>query len=338
MKTIDADAHVIETERTWEFMEGRMAKFRPQIVKPEDGSRQYWLIDGRVFNRRVNVNRSLDPAVLEMQEIDSRLRHMDELGVDVQVLYPSLFLRPLTKKPEIETALFRSYNRWMAEVWGKGAGRLRWVAMAPTMELDQGIAETRFAKENGACGVFMRGLCDGKLLSDESFFPLYEEAAQLNLPVCVHASTGDFDWIEMFKNEAGFARFKLAVLSAFHSLLHDGVAQKIPNIRFGFIEVRAQWVPYIITDMRRRFEQKGKTFSKNPLKDNRMYVACQTDDDMPWVLKYAGEDNIVIGSDYGHNDTSSEIEALRYLKDKSEISPAVIDKILCANAQALYGL
>lgn len=338
MNTIDADAHVIETERTWEFMEGPMEKLRPVIVRPDDGSRQYWLIDGRVFNRRVNVNKDLDPAVLEMQEIDSRLRHMDELGIDVQVLYPSIFLRPLTKKPALETAMFRSYNRWMAEVWRKGGGRLRWVAMVPTMEPEEGLAETRFAKENGACGIFMRGLVDGKLLSDPSFFPLYQEAARLDMPVCVHASTGDFDWIEMFKNEAGFARFKLAVLSAFHCLLHDGVAQKIPGLRFGFIEVRAQWVPYMFADMKKRFEQKGKRWSANPLKDNNMYVACQTDDDMPWVLKYAGEDNLVIGTDYGHNDTSSEIEALRYLKDKKEISPAVIDKILCDNARALYGL
>jgi predicted TIM-barrel fold metal-dependent hydrolase len=56
------------------------------------------------------------------------------------------------------------------------------------------------------------------------------------------------------------------------------------------------------------------------------------------VLKYAGEDNIVIGSDYGHNDTSSEIEALRLLKKNGEVEPKIIDKILYDNARALYGL
>ena len=50
---------------------------------------------------------------------------------------------------------------------------------------------------------------------------------------------------------------------------------------------------------------------QNIIRDNRVYVACQTDDDLPYVLKYSGEDNIVIGSDYGHADTSAEIEALR---------------------------
>jgi predicted TIM-barrel fold metal-dependent hydrolase len=78
--------------------------------------------------------------------------------------------------------------------------------------------------------------------------------------------------------------------------------------------------------------------ARNLIRDNHVYVACQTDDDLPYVLKYAGEDNIVIGSDYGHNDTSSEIEALRTIKTKGEVEPRIIDKILYDNAKALYGL
>jgi predicted TIM-barrel fold metal-dependent hydrolase len=78
--------------------------------------------------------------------------------------------------------------------------------------------------------------------------------------------------------------------------------------------------------------------ARNIIRDSRVYVACQTDDDLPYVLKYAGEDNIVIGSDYGHNDTSSEIEALRLLKEQGEVEPRIIDKILYDNAKALYGI
>jgi predicted TIM-barrel fold metal-dependent hydrolase len=74
------------------------------------------------------------------------------------------------------------------------------------------------------------------------------------------------------------------------------------------------------------------------LRQNRIYVACQTDDDLPYVLKYAGEDHLVIGTDYGHNDTSSEILALRKLKADGTVSPAVVNKILDDNARALYGL
>ncbi len=130
----------------------------------------------------------------------------------------------------------------------------------------------------------------------------------------------------------------MAPLSAFHAILHDGIPTKFPKLRFGFIEIRAQWVPYAIVDIRKRFEQKGKHLGENALRENRLFVTCQTDDDLPYVLKYAGEDNIVIGSDYGHQDTSAEIEALREIKKKGEVKTEVIDKILYANAKELYGL
>jgi predicted TIM-barrel fold metal-dependent hydrolase len=67
-------------------------------------------------------------------------------------------------------------------------------------------------------------------------------------------------------------------------------------------------------------------------------VACQTDDDLPYILKYSGENNIVIGTDYGHNDTSSEIEALKRIRREGEVSSEVIDKILFDNPKALYNL
>ena len=103
MPTIDADAHVIESEQTWDYIEDD--KFKPFLVTPGGRRPQNWLIDGRVFNRGVNVDRGLTEEIREMRDIDGRLEHMDELNIDVQVLYPSLFLRPLTDKPEVEIAI-----------------------------------------------------------------------------------------------------------------------------------------------------------------------------------------------------------------------------------------
>lgn len=337
MSTIDADTHVIETEHTWDYMNESESKFRPLLVSHQDG-RQFWLIDGRIFSTRVNINKNIPADTLEMRDLEARLKHMDELGIDIQVLYPSLFLRPLTGRPEVELALCKSYNRWVAEIWRKGESRLRWVALLPLMSMDKALVEARLAKDNGACGLFMRGLVDNRRLTDPYFFPLYEEASRLNLPICVHASTGNFDWVELFQGESGFSRFKLPVLSAFHSIVFDGIPDKFPKVRFGFIEVRAQWVPYMVVELAKRFEQKGTGVSKDILRRMRLYVACQTDDDLPYILKYSGEDNIVIGSDYGHADTSSEIEALRKLRKKGGVSPEVIDKILYDNPKALYNL
>jgi predicted TIM-barrel fold metal-dependent hydrolase len=56
------------------------------------------------------------------------------------------------------------------------------------------------------------------------------------------------------------------------------------------------------------------------------------------VLKYAGEDNIVIGTDYGHTDASSEVDAIEVFRNNSEVSDTVKTKILDDNPRAAYGL
>ena len=42
---VDADAHVIETEHTWDFLDSSDAKYRPDLVSSRDPTRQYWVDD-----------------------------------------------------------------------------------------------------------------------------------------------------------------------------------------------------------------------------------------------------------------------------------------------------
>ena len=83
------------------------------------------------------------------------------LEIDVQVLYPSLFLRPLTRKPEVELALCRSYNRWLADVWSQGKGRLRWAAVLPLMSMDAALEERRELEASADLFVEAVDLADG---------------------------------------------------------------------------------------------------------------------------------------------------------------------------------
>jgi predicted TIM-barrel fold metal-dependent hydrolase len=264
---------------------------------------------------------------------------MDELAVDVQVLYPTFCLRPFTRRPELELAVARSYNRWLIDIWKMAPTRLRWVALLPLLSMDKALKEARFAKENGACGIFIRGLEGDKRLSDSYFFPLYEEAGRLDLPICVHSATGSFTVHDYFADECGFNKFKLAVVGSFHSLLFNRVPEKFPKTRWAFIEVSSQWVPYALHDFARRAERRGQAVNRaEVLRQNRIYVAVQTDDDLPYVLQYSGDDMLVIGTDYGHNDTSSEILALRKLKEDGSVPAHTVNKILDDNARALYAI
>jgi predicted TIM-barrel fold metal-dependent hydrolase len=340
MAVIDSDAHVVETERTWEFMEDFESSFKPEVVVPKaGGDREYWMVEGRTFAKNSNIGKDTPDEAREMSDIDSRLAHMDELGVDVHVLYPTIFLRPLTRRPDAEVALCKSYNRWLADIWRKGGGRLRWVVLPPVMSLDKAIEELNFGKENGACGVYMRSADGDRRLSDSYYAPMYQEAAKLDLPICVHASTGNFGMYDLFSQDSGFAQFKLPVVGAFHDLLMKGTPEKYPDLRWAFIEVSSQWIPYALNDLELRFRRIGKEWlGKDTLRENRMYVACQTSDDIAYVVDSVGDENIIIGTDYGHNDTSSELIALRKLREDGKIDPATVDKFLDRNAKTLYAL
>ena len=63
-------------------------------------------------------------------------------------------------------ALCRSYNRWLAETWRRGSGRLRWVVVTPGLSLDKALEAIHLGKEHGACGIFMRAVEGDRRLSD----------------------------------------------------------------------------------------------------------------------------------------------------------------------------
>ena len=343
MATIDADSHVIETEATWQYMEGPDAQYKPlSVVSRTDPPREFWLIDGRSRNRGGNVGRDASKECRELSDVGARLRHMDELGTDIQVLYPSIWTSVIFSRPEVELAICRSYNRWLGDAWRQGNGRLRWVAVMPLMSIDKAIEELNLAKDNGACGLLHRGFEGNRHPSDPCFFPLYEEASRLNMPVCFHAGIGSTELLDLYNKApggGGFMKFKLPVISAFETIVSGGIPARFPDLRFAFVEVSAQWVPYLMHSLARlRGEHTRKSQIPYGLfRENRLYVACQLDDDLPLVLKYAGEDNIVLGTDYGHSDNSTELEALQTLREECPVSRDAVEKILDANPRALYG-
>ena len=81
----------------------------------------------------------------------------------------------------------------------------------------------------------MRGLEADRRLSDSYFFPLYEAASRLDLPICVHSANGSIESHDFFLDEPGFCKFKLAVVGAFHFLIYDGIPARFSKLRIGII-------------------------------------------------------------------------------------------------------
>ena len=353
---VDADAHVIETERTWDYLEPSESKFRPRLYStPADPTRQYWVIDDKIagfrfltlserelhdFAQRAGRNFETPQAARELDDVELRLKHMDELGIDIQVLHNTFWIERITTRPQAEVALCRSWNRWLADISKKSHGRLFYSCVVPAMSIDEAIEEVKFAKENGGAAVCMRPLEGDRHLSDPYFYPLYQLAADLDMSIAVHIANGNPENADLYRlAPAGrFAQFRVPTVTACFDLIMSEVPTVFPKLRWGFIEASAQWVPWIYQEAAVRYRAAGRTFPENVFEAYNIFVTCQTNDDVPYIVRYAGENRLVIGTDYGHTDPSSAVTALNEFQRSEGIDSAVKEKILSHNAKALYGL
>ncbi|MSQ24148.1 MAG: hypothetical protein EXR58_06320 [Chloroflexi bacterium] len=355
MPIIDADAHVIETERTWDFIDPSVARYRPVLVGQEgQPNNQLWMVDGKL-RRRASLfrepqdrtgprarNTEAPEEAREMADLGVRLHHMDQLGIDVQVLHNTIFIEAVADRREVDVAVTRGWNRWLADIWEKGNGRFRWSCVLPLTSMNDAVDEIRFAKEHGAVAVCMRSLEAGRTIPDPYFYPIYEEAQRLNMAIAIHIANGNPMVCDALRSPydsgGGFSTFRALTAVACHAYILSKLPQQFPDLRWGFIEASAQWIPWVSHEAATRFASAGKPFPDNVFKEYRIYVTCQTDDDLPYIMQYAGEDNIVTGTDYGHQDPSSNIDCFSILRNRKDVDPEAVEKIFDDNPRALYGL
>jgi predicted TIM-barrel fold metal-dependent hydrolase len=359
---IDADTHISEGEAMWTMMDKNMYPRRPLVLSvPEDtvfGNRNaFWLIDGEIYPKpagkgsfalvtpsaqKVQEGRKdSTPATREITDIKGRLADMDKLHTAAQVVYPTLFLVYNTKDRELEIALCRAYNRFLAQASDEAPQRIKWVAVLPLQSIKDAIDEIRFAKQHGAVGIFFRGIEGEYTLDNPHLFPVYEEAQKQNLSVCVHTGCGVRAILEMFdiSRNHTFGHTRVMPLLAFRDIIANKIPEQFPGLRFGFIEAAAGWVPFLIHIVRRLQKETFRFASSAELfREYRLFVACEADEDIPYLAKYTGEDHLLIGSDYPHSDPSREDQFVNAINAREDIPAELRQKILYDNPRAFYAM
>ena len=111
---------------TWRYLDDSERAYMPQVVSRTEGldevnvdgkvKRNYWVVNKRIHDKEQNLSFDVPEASREMRDVQARIAHMDELKIDIQVLFPTLMLRPIADRAAVEFALIRSYNRWLAEM------------------------------------------------------------------------------------------------------------------------------------------------------------------------------------------------------------------------------
>lgn len=359
---IDADTHISEGAAMWAMMDKAMLPRRPVLLSvPDDtwyGNRNaFWLIDGEIYpkpagkgsfalvtpsEQKVQEGRKdSTPATREMTDIKGRLADMDKLNTALQVVYPTLFLVYNTKDQELEVALCRAYNRFLAQACAQSGGRMKWLALLPFQTMSVAVDEIRAAKQNGAVGIFFRGIEGEYTLDNPYLFPVYEEAQKHNMSICVHTGCGVKQILEMFdlaRNHT-FGHTRVMPLLAFRDLIANRIPEQFPGLRFGFIEAAAGWVPFLLHIVRRLLKDKFRFGSSAELfNEYRLYVACEADEDIPYLARCMGEDHLLIGSDYPHNDPSREDQFVNALNIREDLTPQLRQKILYENPRRFYAL
>jgi predicted TIM-barrel fold metal-dependent hydrolase len=296
-RVIDVDAHIAEGPTMWEQMQGTLYERRPVMVfVPTNtlyGTRNaFWLIDGNIFPKprgrggfnlvtpsyteHEKARTDIEIACRELTDPAARMSDMDRLHVDVQVVYPTLFLTYITDDSELEVALYGAYNRFLGEACEQTNGRIRFVAALPLRSIEDSVRQLRDARAHGAVGVFFRGIEGSRTLDDPYFFPIYEEAASLDIPICVHTGAGCPDLTQIFTIErnTGFPHVRLPALIGFRDLVGNDIPRQFPRLRFGFIEAGSAWVPFVLQQMKRFFRDDDSRWAPKLFEDNRLFVAC----------------------------------------------------------------
>ncbi len=364
MTVYDADGHLMEPEEMFAALEAEFYPRRPVRVSlplnTARGSRDaLWAFEGRVLpslGGRGTVNfylpgdthsRGLAASVgaQDLSDPAARLEDLDEFGIDKQAIFPTLFLVTLADDPALELALFRAYNTYVANACARSGGRLQWAGLVPFRDPDAARQELKRISDLGATAVLTLGMVWDRSLDDPAFLPVFEAAADLDLPIAIHFGWGSNGLTNLFKGtNTSFSAATTPVLWSFFYLMLSGVLTKVPHLRVGFIETGAGWVPYMVDQVRRRIglqsdRSGGRTTLPDPLRyfeEGRVFVACEHEEDLPYLVSKLGEDCLMGASDYPHGDSSADENFVSELRRRNDLTATARDKILGGNAERFF--
>jgi predicted TIM-barrel fold metal-dependent hydrolase len=115
-----------------------------------------------------------------------RLKEMDEAGIDVQVISHGA---PSTQRLDAETAvrLARNANDRLAQAIAVHPDRFAGFAALPTPDPKAAADELeRTVTQLGFKGAMVHGLTNGVFFDDKRFWPIFERAQALDVPLYVH--------------------------------------------------------------------------------------------------------------------------------------------------------
>lgn len=285
---------------------------------------------------------------------ERRLRYMDRIGVDQQVL---VLVRPpmwLGMPRPVIHQLTRIANDSIAEMAATWPDRFLPVGVLPVVDDDMMAEFGRLTGELGVRGVLIFSNIEGLPLDDASMWPLYHEAAQRDVPIWIHPQHGhSYPWLKKDLVDRLFG-WPFETTLAMSRLVFGGVLERYPDLKFvthhlggmvPFYASRADAMSHEIA----RYRAASLTGSSPPLPGRPSDYFRKFFNDsmvngsaaaMRCGLEFFGAERVMYGTDFpmGSNDGEDwPVEVLDTIRSLG-LSTADSDLVLGANLHRIMRL
>jgi len=277
-----------------------------------------------------------------------RIAEMDEAGIDMQVLS---LTSPGTEQLPGEEAIkvARETNDALAKAIDRHPDRLAGFAAIPTIvpdkaseELERTVHEYRFK------GALINGHCRGRYLDDSFFWPIFERAQDLNVPIYLHPTrppqavsqtyyTGNFP--QQVAMQLQIAAWGWHIETGVHviRIIAGGVFDKYPKLQL-VIGHLGEGLPFMIQRLDQNLSKEMTKLERSSfssyLRENVHYTFSGFNF-LPTFLDLlleVGVDRIMFSADHPY---ASMKEAREFL-DHIPVTPADQEKIAHGNAERLF--
>jgi aminocarboxymuconate-semialdehyde decarboxylase len=279
------------------------------------------------------------PITPHFYDLDDRIRTMDATGVRMHALS---LTQPMVywADDELGLNLCIAFNDAASQAHRRHPDRFIGFACLPLQNPNLALEELeRVARLPGIRGVYMATVVRDRELSDRSFFPIYERAADLGLPIFLHPMMINNERLKQYYliNLLGNP-FETAIAAS--HLIFGGVLDAFPKLEVSLPHAGGA-LPILRGRLDRGFEIRGecKHLPRKPSEYLRRFTydtIAYSEEVMNDLVRLVGAERIMMGSDYcfdiAYNDPVKIVTGMQSLSEAQK------RQVLWGNAAKLLKL